>query len=94
MHRPDPVKLVPGEPIAFREGVLLGLVGKQVPVPKVFEEVVRGRLPRLKVEHHVKRRGAAQVLVDVDHALIDVGIVLEVVDEAVVHGQLGDPCGD
>ena len=58
MHRPDPVELVPGEPIAFREGVLLGLVGKQVPIFKVIEEIIGGRLPRLKVENHVKRRGA------------------------------------
>ena len=86
MHRANSVELVAGEPIAFREGVCLGLIREQVAVFQIIKEVVSGILPRLKVENHVKGGGAAQMPVDIDHALVDVGIVLEVVDEAVVHG--------
>ena len=60
----------------------------------VKEEVIvfvkRLFLVRWKRQHHVERDGAAKLLIDIPHTLIDFGFLIEVLGEAIVQRHLGD----
>jgi len=81
-------------PIRAEEGLNLLLLLLLLAV-RIHERVTVGLfvfkpLALLQVDDHIQWRRAPELLVDHRHALIDLGIGLEVVNEAVFHGQLRD----
>ena len=86
----DPLDPAWREPVGRRGGHV------DVPVLEVLLLVLQlcylllfGRA--IEVEQDLQRRGSPELLVDELHALVDLGIGPEVVDEAVLDGEPGDP---
>ena len=78
MECAEPVELVAREPVAVRE--LVGFFGEEV----IFDHHL---FERRKRHHHLKWDSAAKILVDIDHALINLSVVLKIIDKTVVERE-------
>ena len=86
MHRLHAIQFVPREPIALRKRIGLGIAKEII----FFIERILQILERFKLQHHVERHRTAKVLIYIGHALADIGIVLEIVDEPIVERYAAD----